>query len=154
MSGMIQFKQDEDAVYYSRKLVSTKLLCRTLTRGQLDESSGDLTTPFSTRSPQAFQLIWDCDEWMLNVSSIASAYYFQQTHSSRRNDSGKGLHDPERNFIIIFQNFPILLVPHDFLKFWPFFFYPLFCSSSYGSAKPVWKPIIKLCHDQWKDVLC
>lgn len=119
MSGMIQFKQDEGAVYHSRKLVSTKLLSRTLTQGQLDESSGDLTTPFSTRSPQVFQLIWDCDEWTLNVSSIASAYYFQQTHSSRRNDSGKGLHDPERNFIIIFQNFPILLVPHDFLKFWP-----------------------------------
>lgn len=98
---------------------STKPLCRTLTQGQLDESSGDLTTPFSTRSPHVFQLIWDCDEWRLNVSSTASAYYFQQSHSLRRNGSGKGLHDPERNLINIFQNFPIFLFSHAFLKFWP-----------------------------------
>lgn len=98
---------------------STKPLCRTTLQGQLDESSGDLTTPFSTRSPHVFQLIWDGDEWRLNVSCTASAYYFQQTHSSRRDGSGKGLHDPERNLTNIFQNCPIFLVSHAFLKFWP-----------------------------------
>jgi len=40
---------------------------------------------------------------------MSSVYYFQQIHSLKENSSDKGLHDPERNLINIFQNFLICL---------------------------------------------
>lgn len=65
---------------------------------------------FSYRVPPCmFQLIGVSDEQRLNANSLTSVYYFQQIHFLKKNGSDKGLHDPERNSIDIFQNLLICL---------------------------------------------
>lgn len=100
-----------------------------------------------------FQLIGVSDEQRLSANSLTSVYHFQQIHSLKKNGSDKGLHDPERNLIDIFQDLLICLYLFFFTEiltsYKQDFFCPSFCSSSNHSAKSVWKPIIKLCHDQW-----
>lgn len=112
MSGMMQLMQDEGAVCHSRKTGSHKA---TLQNPNPEDLNGDMSKLSSTRFLHLFRVIQCSDEWRLNADSTSSAYYFQQTLSSRGNGSGEGLHG--RELVDIFQNFPVSPVSCAFLIF-------------------------------------
>lgn len=156
--AVIQFMQDKDALYHSRKIDSHKATLQNPKEKTIRWVKWRSDHTFLNQVPTSVSVnlrLW----WLKIKCKLHSQWILLPADSFFKEEwSGKGLHDLERNLINVFQNFPIFLVPHAFLKFWPLtdnkFFLPCILFFISWSSQFVWKPIIELCHDQWKNMLC